>query len=579
MKRHKQRRMAEVQSSSMSWVGTFAHWITAGYRLEVLVWIIFLLFVSFFMISPIFGHSLTHNAPAGFQAKDAYWHLAYEERILREGNYVSTPADMVNGNAGLVAIQPPWLYYSVASISSVLGVAPWDVNQVFLVGLMLLSMLIVYGLIRLIHVNAAIFSLPMMLFVFSFPFIAAFTWGQHLYIAGMFFLILSIALILQLSRLQHKWMVMILLGLSVGALNLVHPSELIYFLAIYGLIGLIWIWDRRWKDIGFCVGGGLIGILISIGYLLIFSQTWIADGSDPIKFNHIITSDNFGFASIHYTHFGYWWWIILIGVGLSLVAIVRHNKNAEMYAAFVGFFLIGFGTYLNQWRAYQYRFLWPMVLAFFVGVAVYQVVTFLTQTKSETVKRVVTLTTFSLLMMLMFYHVSDGNLKTFTLKESKMGISIYDEADMRLIGAAQAKIYPNEEVLIYEPGDPAEKMYWMLHGARVFQVDKQQSYIQLMSGNTSSDMIVIPVCEGTNYRKNDTGNYVAAQEVAKSCAAVQRSVCSFGHILLILRITDEVLPVIQNIFNQNGFLVEFNEPGHVLISNLNIRQRCDDVIN
>ncbi len=532
-------------------------------REEMVIVLLFLVAIFAFFVGPFFSHSVDHFTGVGYQAKDAYWHLAYEERILRDGTYSQTPPDLVNGYTNLVPIQPPWLYYTVAAISSTTGIAAHDVNQFFLIIVMLLSGGIVYVLARRVNLYVAIFSLPMMFITFVLPFSAGLLWGQHLFIAGMFFLIASVFCILNLQ----KWVMGVILAFFVAGMGLVHPSELGYFAVIGALVGTVLLIKREWKAIVILCAAVAFGVVLSWNYLWIFAHTWFAngEGSDPIIWNHIVSTGNFGQATVYYTHFGIWWYFILAGLILSVLGFITLKKHQELYAAFWGLFLIGFGTYLNQWRIYQYRFLWPIVLAFFFGLACFSLLNFVLKRSTFLQSRKIYVIGAVLIIMMS---------AIYTQYQLPDKFSFIDDDFYSVFLELQNRSSSKQEILFFDPGSSWDKAYWLIHNRLIYQAEPRKIFDQIQSSNTSTVIPVVTICEGVNYYKKNNA-FVTATEVEKSCSIRDRSVCSFPFIVLHVRFTPpEYNPVIGQILSQKGVEMVYEKQGIILLTNLLVREEC-----
>ena len=486
-------------------------------QIEKIVLVMFIITALFLGAGKILGNTIVHDSPQGYVAKDAYWHEAYQEYIVDTGRYVETPPFMVEGKVGVAPIQPPLYYYFIASFAALTSLRVYDVNQIMLSFILILCSLLVYMIIRRANVKLALVSLPLTLLVYTYPFAAGITWGQHLFIMGMFFLFLGCYFLTS----QLRWFEVAGLALGVGGMIYTHTAEFLYFIPVLGLVGIVKIIARKWNEIVRIAIACGVGIVLAIDYLVIFSQTWLAEGGDPIRLNHIIETGNFGAVTVHYTHFGWLWWLIFAGLLLSIYTLVKKKEHGETNAVFIALFLVSLGTYLNQWRIYQFRFLWPLMLAFFFGLFLYVIIQEITKRKSEDAQS----------WSFAGTSVIVGIVIIGTMLITVGPVSLIQPSYWQSITNLGEQISPEDEVLFVDPSSQWEKGLWQLKTVTPHQVLRKVPLERIAARNFSDVYPITPICEGTNYYRESFFSFTAATDVVKACDIQERSICSYDYIV------------------------------------------------
>ncbi len=336
--------------------------------------LVVVLVLLLFLANPsMFQNNLYSNSPNSFHASDAYAHLAYINDVIEVGNY-NHEAQFYIGFTGdkLSPREPPLMLFYVAFLTNLLGI-PSYVAAVFglLLGI-LLSISIVYILIKKFSPSWAIAFLPTTLFLFTFPFSALINWG--FWKACFMYFILITGFILFFSEWDKKKTALFVVLLA--SLIMASPALLPYFLMIF-LLKLI-LEKSCWKNnFKLMVVGGVASLIITFHYFMNYSLARTASGENKIL-------DMLGYqqgyhlysANAYASHFGIVWYLSLIGFAYGLYWIFKNWKEREsykfkLYALFSFFFIVFLLPAIGITRIYQFRLVWPLFVAVLIGLSIY----------------------------------------------------------------------------------------------------------------------------------------------------------------------------------------------------------------
>lgn len=344
-----------------------------------------LIAVAFLVVNPyLFQNSLDSSSPNSYHANDAYAHLAYIVDVLEVGNYNHESQFYVGFNgAQLSPREPPLLFFYIGFLSNLLGIQP---HVAALFGLFLgliLAISTIYIILKKYSLTWAILFLPVTLFLFTFPFSALITWG--FWKACTMYFILTTSLVFFVSKLD--WKKAPLLAILTSSIILASPALLPYFLLLLVLKLILekLVWKKNFYILAV---SGITTLIITIHYFLNYSLARTATGQNKIAnlFGFVQGYELYG-ANAYTSHFGIWWWIALIGFAYALIYLVQHYKDKETYnyknvLLFSLIFIVFLLPAIGVTRIYQFRLLWPLFVAVFVGLALYLGLTLAKKVKS-----------------------------------------------------------------------------------------------------------------------------------------------------------------------------------------------------
>ena len=360
--------------------------------------------------SGFIGREISHSYPYGYLASDAFWHENVANYIKKEGSYKYHPPYMSAGYKDVVGFNPPLLYQLVASFSILTGLEAYDAFYILIILLICFSAMAVYFIIKQFNSHVAMLSLPLFVFLFTKRFVIDVTWGQWIFISGGFFIIVFFWGMTKLE-LRHSYA---LLVIFIAALASAHQSEMVFaigfiiiFIAIKSLskkfdmseiapshdpsfssekegrfLSMLkntlrplgrGVFDiKQSKGIALAV---IIALVLSSYPLLIFSAGW-GKFSGIRPFSVELPSEwNSGRSVVPLTDFSKIVLIVIV-IGMVFALLIKERVNVAVPAGFY-MLLIGYGNYFGlSNRAFQTRFFWPVYLAVFFGLALYQLVKF-----------------------------------------------------------------------------------------------------------------------------------------------------------------------------------------------------------
>ncbi|MFH1399645.1 MAG: hypothetical protein ABIG95_06050 [Candidatus Woesearchaeota archaeon] len=476
--------------------------------------IVFILFL-WLSVGPMFDNRIIHPFPVGYLAQDSFFHEALSEYVYKEGSYTKTPEFLTEGIENIVAHQPPMLYYLVASVAYLTRVPVHDTLVLLTALTTILCCMVVYFLIKSINKHIALLALPLMVFMFSFPFNAALFWGQYLFVFGMFFMLVTIHFILSRNYLAA--------AATMLATVYVHTSEFLYLIPLAGGLAVIHLLKKHKSD-AFMIGGAVLAtVVLSSPYLFMFAKTWM--GSSPaFKLNIIRETTHFNAAAVQFSHFGIVQFFIFMGIVVLLSPLMK--KKIEHYFVWGFLLLIGMSNYLNQWRAFQFRFFFPLTFSLFFGVALYLPLYVLVKQKS-----------------IVYYVVSALLIVGFVAvvyEKQPLASAVFQEL-WDSLGYVQQAGEPGQKLLVVEnPLINNDKILWrslmITH-----KLPKTEMDAMVASGDLSRVFPMkrtnAPMCEQARFADAGVFRLQYSNELFTMCTnrtLFNASLCSYDYILLVL---------------------------------------------
>ena len=343
--------------------------------------LIAVIIVIFYLVNPLFfQHTFYPSSPSNLLANDAYAHLAYINDVIEVGNYNHESQFYVGFSGDQVSPrEPPLMLFYVAFIKNYLGIPSYAAAQFGLLLGIVLAISILYVLIKKYSLSWALGFLPATLFLFTFPFIAGITWG--FWKAYFMYFILATALIFFLTELNKSRAALLVVVLS--ALILASPALLMFFLFLL-FLKLLLEWPKLKQNFFTLLVTGLVTLTITIHYFLNYSVARTEGGTETkfLETLGIIGHYNLYAANPYASHFGWVWYIALIGFAYGIFWLVQNFKEKESYkyrlftlsSYFFAIFLL---PAVGITRIYQFRLVWPLFLALSVGLVIYLLVTLL----------------------------------------------------------------------------------------------------------------------------------------------------------------------------------------------------------
>jgi hypothetical protein len=393
-------------------------------EIEIGLLVIFVAVVILVRQAQPWGHTLSHNYPAFYNANDNFLNgYVTPEYVERIGNFRYMPPQVVLGYEDVVGYYPVMHSHLSAIFSLVSGLETYDATYIVVMILFISTTLLMYFIIKETNYELAIISLPFMLGIYHFSFEVAHAFGLWLFLIGASFMI---GIIWCSTRLNEKW-IFIPLALLLTANTLAHMPEMIFGLGFLGLLLAIKYLEKRKIELELIRNltlGLLIFILLSGYYLIIFKNTWMK----YMSFKMVVMKEP-PFApswGVHFDSFGTFQWLLYAGILLGLLSVGLYevdrrkffeNINVRRYSvallAGLFFVFIGLGNYFGlERRAWQTRILWPVYLSPLLGLPIY-----LTAKKLIKKWRFEYSALVALILILIFTHSHSGELKGSLIDE------------------------------------------------------------------------------------------------------------------------------------------------------------------
>lgn len=344
-----------------------------------------LIIVAFLVVNPyLFQNSLDSPSPNSYLASDAYYHLAYIVDVIKVGNYNYESLFYTGYSEEKVSpVEPPLVVFYIAFLSNLLGVPPHVAALFGLLLSLILAISTVYIILKRYSSAWSIVFLPLTLFLFIHPFSALITWG--FWKACTMYFILVTCLIIFVSKLN--WKKVPLLIVIASSLILASPALLPYFLILF-VLKLIIEKSELKKNFYLLAASGITTLIVTVHYFLNYALARTHIGENKIM-NMLGVQKGYELygANVYTSHFGIWWYIALVGFVYALIYLFQNYNHRETYnfktiLLFSLFFVIFLLPAIGVTRIYQFRLLWPLFVAVFVGLAIYLGLTFAKKVKS-----------------------------------------------------------------------------------------------------------------------------------------------------------------------------------------------------
>jgi hypothetical protein len=334
--------------------------------------LIFLIILLFFA-STLGNGYLNHSSPYMFVAGDMFWVAQMADSVSETGGVNYIAPYLMDGVKNAVFNRPPLLFLQIAQISDFTGSKNYDIMFHSTLFLNILSIICLYFFLRLINKELAMFSIPLTLFIFRFPFNINMTWGVQQSVFNMFFVATSLILFHFLDRKN----IFIPLGAVFAAGLLAHGKETIYSFGIFFAYFTYLFVKKNFNHAQFK------NFLKSIGAMVLFSLLYlpaiVGFGNAKILWKNIVFA---GIDAGKIVNFGFFTYVIIIGILLAFLYSLQKSKNQNTLSlALIFGFILLIGSFTNyvigNMDAKQIRSFYPLFLCVFSGFAVFQLNSFL----------------------------------------------------------------------------------------------------------------------------------------------------------------------------------------------------------
>ena len=341
------------------------------------------LFIVLFLISFISGNyyfqgDAYQSYPRGFYAGDAYFDLLRIDHIREVGNLNYQPKV-------LVAFRPepftthdsPVMYYSASWFADVFGLESHVAVHVLMVFALLMEIAVVFVLLSRVNWVLAWLSLPFSLAALQLPFISGINWGLwKAYYSFYIFFLLALFYPIRLD-----WRAIFCYSLVFSSLILAYPFDGIYALVLLAFSLAVSRVDGFGSKVLKFLAVGIISSLLFVNYFMDYISGFYPQspgGLNPGFLLSMLGSEVYRlpyFAESGIYNLGIWFWISLLGFGLTIFLLVKDWKKIDRYPnkLLAVFSIIYFFYFLEPYfpRLMKFRDTWPIMIGVFVGCFLY----------------------------------------------------------------------------------------------------------------------------------------------------------------------------------------------------------------
>lgn len=343
--------------------------------------IIIIVIIFVILNSAFFQNTFYSPMPNSLHASDAYQDLAYLNDLVEVGNYNRESQFIIGFTGDTVSpIEPPLKVFYLAFISNLLGIPTYAAALFGLLLGTILSIGIIYTILKKCSFVWAMGYLPVTLFLFTFPFIAGITWG--FWKAYFMFFVLTIAFLFFLTKLTPVKLAMFVITIS--GIFLASPAIFIFVLLLF-VIKVLLEWSELKKNLLLSAISGIIIVILIFNFLLTFLVVREQQGSLIQKILYSVGFQK-GYhlysATPYASNFGLFWYVAIFGFIYAHFYLFNNFKNRNNYKfkmslLFVFFFIIFLLPSLGVTRVYQFRLVWPLYVSVFIGLIFYLSVTYI----------------------------------------------------------------------------------------------------------------------------------------------------------------------------------------------------------
>jgi hypothetical protein len=345
---------------------------------EQIIEIAFLLIIfgGLLYIGPgeVFQHKLIHEKSVQFGATDGFLYVMLTRHVAEAGNFRYNPFYSVAGFNDSIAYHPPLMMHIAGAFSRLSGLEAHDSISLMMALCAIFGAFMIYWLIRGFNKTVAILAAPLFVFLYINKFIIGYAWGEALLYGGSFFLV-ALFFLMSKPELKHWW---VPAGILIGAAMSTHTSEAIFFygfavfyIAMKFLLKKLTKSELKWLLRQLCLAT-ILALALSFNYLIIFYNGYYQITGGSYTSLRAVSPEEFEAIRVPPLNDFKWFAMAAIIIG-AVVALLLARKDPHTALLAAGFmFLVGLTNYVGlHYRAFQTRFLWPIYLALFFGLAVY----------------------------------------------------------------------------------------------------------------------------------------------------------------------------------------------------------------
>lgn len=334
-------------------------------KVEIEKAILIVFFAVMLLAGPgmLFANSIAHDFPYAYFASDSFQHQIRAESIKDMGDFRYEADYISKGLENAVGRYPPVLYHLAVIFSHASGIEVYDSIYFMVAFFAIVSVFVMYLIIRDFNRNVALLSLPIFLLIFSSPVSSGFLWGHWPSILSQSFLMLFFWSMMRVDLGKS----FVFIGILLSAIFLAHSSEFVFAILFLGLFFLAKAVGKKFgmKDIKTMLLAFLVFSILVFYYIPVFLGTWVK--AQPYSFGIDAVWD--GNPGFYIAGFGLLLIPILIGIAFSFQKIKEIHISLIIAFAML---LAGFLNYAGfQLRSFQIRFFWPIYLAVFFGFGIY----------------------------------------------------------------------------------------------------------------------------------------------------------------------------------------------------------------
>ncbi|MFC1769298.1 hypothetical protein ACFLZX_06070 [Nanoarchaeota archaeon] len=337
--------------------------------------IVILLVFAYIGNNYYFSGTSDQEYPRTYLAGDTYWDQLRIDHVQMEGSYNQQAKVLLGFHPfPFTTADGPILYYTTNWLVNLLNVESHVAIHILHLFALFLEVSLIFIILLRINRLWAWLSLPVMIIALQFPFIAGINWGlwKSYYSYFIFFFLLYF------YPFEFDRKVIAGYIIAFGALLLTQP-----FMAPYALILLIFsIFSKGGKVFDNVKKIAIIGVATTLMFIeyafRYFATNLKPDGGGNVAQLFGIAEYSLFGANSSYTHFGFWFWISLVGFVIGFFYLVQNLDKIKEYKfqalTVLLFVFVLYNLNFIVQRFMQFRFTWPIFIGVFIGFLFYNII-------------------------------------------------------------------------------------------------------------------------------------------------------------------------------------------------------------
>ena len=533
-----------------------------------------LLFLGF---GGLFSRQLVHDFPQGTIANDAFYKYNRAHYLIESGNFKYQEWYTAEGRKDTDQDDAPLTYFLTAIYSLNSGIPDFDTYQFLGILVKILSVFVMYLIIRKLNKKIALAAIGITGFIFIKNNFISFHYGWiPITLAGS--LIVFVIWILLSSELEYIW---IILGLALAGVMLTHLSEFWYTILIVGLYFcyLLLINKLNFKILKNPLLALIIFIPTTLYYLPVSLRQFFSLASSDTG----IVLSAFRIPTFPITvlkDFGFFLPLIIVGIILSAYYCLKDKEKFKFLVPILTITAVSFLPLFNfSDRIYQIRFFWPVFFMLFFGFAIYFILNlnFIKKYLKHYSNEAMVIVSLLLLVLSINYYYAAPNPSSLIVNQD-----IWN--GMQWVQQNIPENIEDNSILVVHGDSYQQVGTFLMFGRIIYQIKDEDYLAKLNTGQVSKNYVIRKFIHGYDYFKR-TGFFtfepikLGKPEWEETRGWEETDLCSFDYYVIdkpsrFPQVTAYNLKIRETLLKNNNFEEVFSNSWYSILKNNNPGADC-----